>query len=233
MTCTSFSEAPVASSLLGVLTGSISIFQTRFSEFRNSSPSPGYLVSEPWPHRPAGHSAVLSGNLNNCRFTSTGVWLFVWLLVGGIVFYGFGVSHSLSFAHPLHQGFAAFCSSHPGFGFVPLLSFLMVVGTLGTVGTSSCYSEIEPHGVYILNSECTLFELRADSDQSSSFIIIIIIPHASCVMCHASCVMTCWHPSMCFSHSNPKPHFRSELTQPQPHSYGFLRRLYYSFFITL
>ena len=93
-------------------------------------------------------------------------------------------------------------------------------------------SEIEPHGVYILNSECTLFELRADSDQSSSF-IIIIIHHASCVMCHASCVMTCWRPSMCFSHSNPKLHFRSELTQPQPHSYGFLRRLYYSFFITL
>ena len=82
-------------------------------------------------------------------------------------------------------------------------------------------SEIEPHGVYILNSECTLFELRADSDQSSSF-IIIIIHHASCVMCHASCVMTCWRPSMCFSHSNPKLHFRSELTQPQPHSYGFL-----------
>ena len=93
-------------------------------------------------------------------------------------------------------------------------------------------NEIEPHGVYILNSECTLFELRADSDQSSSF-IIIIIHHASCVMCHASCVMTCWRPSMCFSHSNPKLHFRSELTQPQPHSYGFLRRLYYSFFITL
>ena len=94
------------------------------------------------------------------------------------------------------------------------------------------YSEIEPHGVYILNSECTLFELKADSDQSSSF-IIIIIHHASCVMCHASCVMTCWRPSMCFSHSNPKLYFRSELTQPQPHSYGFLRRLYYSFFITL
>ena len=64
-------------------------------------------------------------------------------------------------------------------------------------------SEIEPHGVYILNSECTLLELRADSDQSSSF-IIIIIHHASCVMCHASCVMTCWRPSMCFSHSNRK-----------------------------
>ena len=94
------------------------------------------------------------------------------------------------------------------------------------------WSEIEPHGVYISNSECTLFELRADSDQSSSF-IIIIIHHASCVMCHASCVMTCWRPSMCFSHSNPKLHFRSELTQPQPHSNGFLRRLYYSFFITL
>ena len=97
-------------------------------------------------------------------------------------------------------------------------------------GFSRGGSEIEPHGVYILNSECTLFELRADSDHSSSF-IIIIIHHASCVMCHASCVMTCWRPSMCFSHSNPKPHFRSEVTQPQPHSYGFLRRLYYSFFI--
>jgi len=50
-----------------------------------------------------------------------------------------GVSPSLSFAHPLHQGFAALRSSHPGFGFVPLLSLLTVVGTLGTVGTSSCY----------------------------------------------------------------------------------------------
>jgi hypothetical protein len=92
-------------------------------------------------------------------------------------------------------------------------------------GFSRGGSEIEPHGVYILNSECTLFALRA--------FIIIIIHHASCVMCHASCVMTCWRPSMCFSHSNPKLHFRSELTQPQPHSYGFLRRLYYSFFTTL
>ena len=49
-------------------------------------------------------------------------------------------------------------------------------------------SEIEPHGVYILNSECTLFELKADSDHSSSF-IIIIIHHVPCVMCHVSCIM--------------------------------------------
>ena len=67
-------------------------------------------------------------------------------------------------------------------------------------------SQIEPHGVYILNSECTLFELRADSDQSSSFIIIIIhhvlylnseqiqINHhhsssSTFIMHHVSCVM--------------------------------------------
>ena len=103
---------------------------------------------------------------------------------------------------------------------------------LQSLGSKNTRSEMEPHVVYILNSECSLFEFRADSDHSSSF-IIIIIHHASCVMCHASCVMTCWRPSMRFSHSNPKLHLRSELTQPQPHSYGFLRRLYYSFFITL
>ena len=112
-------------------------------------------------------------------------------------------------------------------------SFISIFNPQNTfINTTINNSEIEPHGVYIVNSECTLFELRADSDHSSSF-IIIIIHHASCVMCHASCVMTCWRPSMCFSHSNLKLHFRSELTQPQPHSYGFLRRLYYSFFITL
>ena len=60
-----------------------------------------------------------------------------------------------------------------------------------------------------------------------------IMHHVSCIMCHASCIMTCWRPSRCFTHSNLKPHFHSKVTQPQPHSNGFLRRLYYSFFTTL
>ena len=69
--------------------------------------------------------------------------------------------------------------------------------------------------------------------RSSRIIQSFIMHHVSCVMCHASCIMTCWRFSMCFTHSNPKPHFHSNVTQPQPHSNGFLRRLYYSLFTTL
>ena len=93
----------------------------------------------PWPHRPErlhqGYSAVLFLDSINCRFTPKGLWLFV----GGRVLYGLGVSHPLSPVPPLQQRFAALPSSHPGFGFVFLLSFLTVVWTLGTVGTTACY----------------------------------------------------------------------------------------------
>ena len=97
-------------------------------------------ISGFWTLAPPSRGPFCSAILQvHSRFTSTGVWLLVWLFLGGIVFYGLGVSQSLSLAHPLHQGFPALRSSHPGFGFVSLLSFLTVVGTLGTVGTSSRY----------------------------------------------------------------------------------------------
>ena len=62
----------------------------------------------------------------------------VWLFVGGVVTYGIWPALSLLLRLTLSlQGFAALGDSHPGFGFVSVLSLLKVAGMLDTVGEMS------------------------------------------------------------------------------------------------